>query len=62
MKNSTALMYLGSIIITFVGMIIHANLMIETSKPIHLVCFFLWIVMCSCLVLIFKHKLAHGED
>ena len=62
MKNSTALMYLGSIIITFLGMLIHAKLMIETNEPIHLLCFSLWLVMCSCLVLIFKHKLAHAED
>ncbi len=62
MKNSTMLMYLLGIVGTFMGMIIHINLMIETSKPIHLVCFLLWIVMCCCLTLIFRHKLAHNED
>ena len=62
MKNSTALMYLGALAITFIGMIVHINLMIETSDIIHLVCFSLWFIICSGLVLIFKHKLRHNED
>lgn len=57
MKNSEILMYMGSIIGTFVGMIIHINLMIETDKFIHFVCFLLWMVICLCMVTILKHKM-----
>lgn len=57
MKNLKILMYLGSIIVTFVGMIIHINLMIETDKFIHFVCFLLWMIMCICMVVLFKYKL-----
>jgi hypothetical protein len=60
MKNSTILMYYGFIIGTFLGMIIHIRLMIDTNKPIHLLCFFLWMIMCSCVVFIFKHELKKG--
>ena len=62
MKNSTMLMYLLGIVVTFMGMIIHINLMVETNKLIHLICFSLWFVMCCCLTLIFRHYLRHGEE
>lgn len=57
MTTSKLLMYYGSIIITFLGMIIHIRLMIDTNEFIHLVCFLLWMIMSSCLIIIFNHKL-----
>jgi hypothetical protein len=54
MKNSEILMYFGGIIGSFLGMLIHIRYMIDTDKPIHLVCFLLWMVMCICLVTILK--------
>lgn len=62
MKNSTALMYFGSIIGTFLAMIIHINLMIETSEVIHLVCFSLWLTICSGLVILFRHRLQEDRS
>jgi hypothetical protein len=56
MTNSKMLMFMGAIVGTFIGMIIHINLMIETSEFIHFVCFLLWLVICSGLVIIFKHE------
>lgn len=60
MKNSTMLMYMGAIITTFVGMLIHVRLMIITDEFIHFVCFFLWMVTSGCLVLLFNHKMSKG--
>ena len=60
MSNSKSLMYFGAIIGTFLGMLIHINLMIETNEFVHFVCFLLWMIMNVCLVLIFKHKLNKG--
>jgi hypothetical protein len=54
MKNSEILMYFGGIIASFLGMLIHIRYMIDTDKPIHLVCVLLWTVMCICLVTILK--------
>lgn len=62
MKNSTLLMYFGSIIGTVLAMIIHINLMIETSKGIHMVCFGLWLTISICLVMIFRYKLDNNQD
>jgi hypothetical protein len=57
MKNSEILMYMGAIICTFIGMIVHINLMIETDKFIHFLCFLLYMIMSLCFVTIFKHKM-----
>lgn len=57
MKNSTILMYYLSIIGTFLGMIIHIRYMVDTSKPIHLLCFLLWLVINICMILLFRHEL-----
>ena len=57
MKTTTILMYLLSIIGTFLGMFIHIRLMIDTDKPIHFFCVLLWMIICIGLVTIFKHKL-----
>ena len=57
MKNSTALIYIGAIIATFIGMFIHIRLMIITNEFEHFVCFFLWMVIGGGLVLLFNHKL-----
>ena len=57
MKKSTILMYYLGIIGTFLGMIIHIRYMIDTNEFIHLVCFLLWMIICSCLVIIFNHKM-----
>lgn len=51
------LMYYGAIICTFLGMIIHIRFMFITSEFIHLVCFLLWLVISSCLIIIFNHKM-----
>ena len=60
MKNSTMLKYVGSFIGTLIGMIIHINLMIETDEFIHFVCFFLWMIMSGCIVLILNHRMNKG--
>jgi type IV secretory pathway TrbL component len=57
MKNSQLLMYFVGIIATFVGMLIHINLMIETDLFVHFVCFLLWMIACVCLVVMFKFRL-----
>ena len=57
MKKSELLMYYGAIIGTFLGMIIHIRLMIDTDEFIHLVCFLLWLIISSCLIIVFNHKM-----
>lgn len=57
MKKYEILTYFGFIIFSFVGMLIHIRLMIETDRPIHFFCTLLWMVVSICLVTILKRGL-----
>ena len=56
MKKSTTIFYFGAIIITFIMMFIHIRLMYITDEFKHFVCFFLWMIIGSGLILLFNHK------
>ena len=57
MSNLQVSKYLLGMIVSSVGMIYHLFQMIDTSEGIHMVCFFLWFIILSCLYYILGKKL-----
>lgn len=53
-NDKQILLYFSSLIVGMGGMLIHINLMVDTGKPVHLVCTILWMVIVVCSVIILK--------
>jgi hypothetical protein len=62
MKNSKALMYVLGIVGSVVAMLIHIRIMIDTGSLIHFMCFWLWFIICSGLIILFRHELENNKD
>lgn len=60
MSNSKMLLLIGAILVTFFGMLIHIVQMFETNEFVHFVCFFLWLVICGGLIIIYNYEERKG--